>query len=113
MEAGKLRHRLIIQRPPVVPVRDSTGAEVETWEPVSAVWGRVEPLSGRELYAARQFNAEVSHRVTMRFAEGIIPTMRVLFGSRAFDVHAVLNPDERNRELQLACSEFVQRAAAV
>ena len=41
----------------------------------------------------------------MRWRPGMVPTMRVVFGSRAFAINAVLNVLERNRELNLYCTE--------
>lgn len=103
MEAGKLRHLVKVQEP--MPTANEFGEPEIAWVDFATVWAAIEPLRGRERWAAQQINAEVSHRIRMRFLAGVLATFRVLFGVRAFDIQAVLNIEERNRELQLLCIE--------
>ena len=44
-------------------------------------------------------------RIIIRYLSGIVPKMRVKYGSRIFDILSVINVSERNRELQLMCRE--------
>jgi SPP1 family predicted phage head-tail adaptor len=111
MQAGALRHRLTIQAAPRVPVRDTTGAAVEVWEDVAEVWGSVEPLSGRELMSAQQLNAELSHRVRLRYLPGLSPIMQIRYGTRRFRLYSIVDPDERHREQICLCSEWLEGAA--
>lgn len=105
MKAGELRHRVRIQQ--LVTGRDDTGGFSETWADVATVWAAIEPIRGREYFEAQQVNAEVSHRIKCRYRSGILPVMRAVFGVRIFRIEAVINVDERNRELQLMCIEAV------
>ena len=112
MKAGTLRHWLTFEKPPVSPTRDTTGAEVEAWEPVVSVWGSIEPLVGREYVAAQQVNAELSHRIRVRYHPDFTPTMRILYGTREFNIISLLNREERNVELEIYATEKVPDAAA-
>jgi SPP1 family predicted phage head-tail adaptor len=103
MEAGSLRQRITIQEKSVV--RDTYGAETITWVTHVTAWARMEPLTGREFLEARQTQAEGMVRFTLRYQSGIVPEMRVLFGSRTFDIQAVIHVEERGREVQLMCTE--------
>lgn len=103
MQAGKLRHLLILQQS--TDVTNSRGEAIPTWSDVASVWGEVTPLSGREGLAAQQVYATASHRVRIRYRPGVVPKMRFLKGSREFDIDAVLNVDERNRELTCLVTE--------
>ena len=105
MRAGELRHRVTIQQKSVT--RNTFGEEVVTWQDVATVWAAIEPLRGREFFESQQVNAEVTTRIRIRYRPGITPTMRVVFGNRVFDIQAVINVDERNRELHLMCREEV------
>lgn len=105
MEAGELRHRLSIEH--AVETRDPVGGTVETWSEFAAVWGAIEPLQGREFFQGSQLKAEVDHRVRVRYLPGVTDEMRVVFGARRFDIKAVLNLEERRRELHLMCQERV------
>lgn len=103
VRAGKLRHRLKIEKKTVT--RDTFGEEVITYTEVATVWGSVEPLSGSEYFAARQTQSSVSHRVRMRYIEGIDAEYRITLGDRVFEIDSVINPQERNAELVLMVTE--------
>jgi len=105
IRAGELRHRVTIQQKSVT--RNTLGEEVVTWQDVATVWADVQPLSGKEYFDAQQVNAEVTVRIRIRYRTGVKPEMRVVFGSRVFDIQAVINVDGRNQELQLMCKEAV------
>lgn len=104
---GLLRHRIEIQVS--VDTQDSFGTPIPAWEALYAnVAALVEPLSGNELFEARQLHAEVTHRIIMRGRfDGITPKHRVLFGSRVFDILSVLNLEERNLIVELMVKEGV------
>lgn len=108
--AGKLRHRIIIERATVS--RLPSGGNKEDWLPYATVWAAVDTssgreFSGREFFAAQQLNAEVTHRIRIRYRDGITPKDRVNFGGRIFRIETVINVQELKRELQLLCVEVV------
>jgi SPP1 family predicted phage head-tail adaptor len=102
---GKLRHRIAIER--VTETRDTDGSVIETWSTYATVQASIEPISGREYFAAQSTQADVTHRIGLRYLSGIIPKMRVKFGSRVFEILSIININERNRELQLMCRESI------
>jgi SPP1 family predicted phage head-tail adaptor len=105
MNAGSLRHRITIQS--VTETKDTFGGVTEAWGTHAAVWASIEPLSGRELLQAQQVQADITHRVRMRYVAGVTTKMRVLYGSREFGIQVAINPEERNREIVLMCKEQV------
>ena len=106
MRAGFLRHRLALKAKSVS--RDSFGEEDVTWATTATVWGSVEPLRGREYMEAKQGQADVSHRVVIRYRTGVVPTMRVyLEDGRGFEVESVINRLEKDEMLELMCRELV------
>lgn len=105
MRAGMLRHRVEIQRR--AEALDGYGQDTEAWLPVATVWAAIESLRGRELEAAATRLAEVSHKIRIRYRDGIWPEMRVVYGGRVFDIQAVLDPDDRRRELHLYAREVL------
>ena len=78
---------------------------LETWSTYATVQASIEPISGREYFAAQSTQADVTHRIRIRYFSGIVPKMRVSYNSRIFDILSVINVGERNRELQLMCRE--------
>ena len=105
INAGQLDKRVKIQQATVA--RDAHGQPIETWSDLASVWASIEPLRGREFFAARQFQAETTHKLTGHWISGVLPTMRISHGSRTFGIEAVINVGERNRVLELMCTEVL------
>ena len=103
MRIGELRHRIVLQKK--VVTEDELKQQSETWTDVVTIWACVEPLSGKEYFAAKQTNAEVSVKFTLRSLNDVKPDMRVTFQDRSFEIQTVINPKERNRSLILMCTE--------
>jgi SPP1 family predicted phage head-tail adaptor len=105
MRAGKLRRRLIIQQ--ATETQGATGEMAVTWGTFATVWGSVEPLRGREFWAAKEMQAQVDTRIRIRYLEGVTPKMQVLDGARIFLIYAVIDPETRHQELQLMAQEII------
>lgn len=107
MRSGLLRHYITIQKKQDTPTRDDYGAEVDSWSTFEQVWANIAPISGREYFDSQRVNSNVSHKFIIRYLSGVVPTMRVSFDSRTFNIESVLNRDERGREMELMCVEVV------
>ena len=103
MRSGELRHRIELLASG--SVSDGMGGSTSGWSTFATVWAAVEPLRGRAFMEAKAAQSEVSHRVRMRYADGITAAMKVRYEGRIFSIDAVLNINERNRELHLMCVE--------
>ena len=103
MKAGRLRHFLTLEQ--AVETQNSRGEAIPSWTGVTDLWGSIEPLSGREGLAANQLYATATHQIRIRYRAGVVPKMRFTKGGREFEIDAVLNSDERNRELVCLCTE--------
>jgi len=104
MEAGRLRHRVLLQS--VSEGRDTAGAIVETWSDIAEVWGSVEPLRGDEFFESQRVDAELTYRIRIRYRPGLKSKDRVLYDSRTFDIRRVININERRAETHLMCREL-------
>jgi SPP1 family predicted phage head-tail adaptor len=105
MNPGELRHRITIQK--LVNTQDTFGQPVEQWSDVVTVWASVNPIVGKEFFAAETVNSEVSHKIRIRYKQNITPDMRIKFKDRYFSIQSVIDYQERNIELQLMCKELV------
>lgn len=107
MRAGKLRHKINIERPGTA--EDSTGATVASPYTVflNNIWADVSPapMSGREQVAGQQTKNPITHEVRVRYRAGITSAMRVVFDGRYFNIMAIVDKEERNVELTLMCEE--------
>lgn len=102
---GPMRDRLEIQARTMAA--NSYGERVATWETVATRWGQVDPLNGRELWQAQSVRPDVSHKVTMRYYDGLSPRHRLKLGSRIFEITSVINIDNRKRFVDVTCIEEV------
>lgn len=109
MLAGRLRHRVTLQRR--VETQQATGEVTWSWADVAEVWASVEPLQGREYLAAAQVQSGLSTRIRLRHRPGLDEKLRVVHvaepGSpgrvQVYDVLSVVNVNERDREVHLMC----------
>jgi len=76
-----------------------------------SVAGDVNPMTGREYQEAQKIRAETTYRVTTRYFSGITSDMRILFKNKELLILSVLNVEERNRELQIICTETDKNTA--
>ncbi len=106
MRAGQLRHRVHIQQLGT-RVDDGMGGGSIIPETVLTVNAAIEPLTGDELLRAGQLESTLTHRVRIRYIEGVKPSWQVKYGTRIFDIDRVIDPEERHRELELMCTEQV------
>ena len=104
MRAGKLRHRISIER--AIETQDSSYNEaVLQWVLFAEVSANIIPLSGRELIRAKQVELETDTEITIRYLDGLSPKMRIVYRGRFFEILNIINTEERNREIHLLCSE--------
>ena len=67
----------------------------------------INPKSGAERVRGMQLEATITHSIFIRYTADIMPTDRVNFNGRLMQIRAVINIEERNRWLELACEEGV------
>jgi SPP1 family predicted phage head-tail adaptor len=109
---GELRWRVSIEQNN--RTQAANGQLTESWSSVIECWARIRTPTGRELLNAQQRKATLSHVITIRYqpsatsgVPAVDPKMRVNYKGRIFQISAVQNIDERNRQLDLHCTEVV------
>jgi SPP1 family predicted phage head-tail adaptor len=101
MRISDLRRRVVIQSRS--STLDTWGQQVNTWvDQLTNCPAFIEALDGRERLAAMQISSEISHRITVRYSSlfavpADVGAWRVTYSGRIFNIHAAMNPDERNR----------------
>lgn len=103
MRAGKLRHRVTIQR--LTETRDDAGGLVPTWTDYAQVFASVEPLRGREFFAGQEKQSRVDTRIRIRYLADVTPKMRVEYGAHVYEIVNIIDPEMRHQEMQLMCYE--------
>lgn len=106
MQAGALQDLVTLQQN--APTQATGGAPVDVWSDLAdtpTTWGAIEPIGGREFFDAARVNADITHRIRIRYRADVTERMRAVVGVRIFDIEAVLEM-VRHRELHLMCREF-------
>jgi SPP1 family predicted phage head-tail adaptor len=112
LRAGKLRHRLTLQRK--TETRTSTGDVVNAWVTDSTVWGAIEPIIGnREYLAASQTQNEIMVMIMIRYHATIEPSWRVVNDGKAYSIQGIQNEYERNRMMVLMCSQGIAEQSSL
>lgn len=118
MKAGELRQRGLFQKR--VVTQDSFSQQLISWvDYLAGVPCKIEPLSGRELIAAQAANAEITHRITVRFHPLFVDpiantSLRFVYQPSAglfryFNLHSSINLDERNRTIEFMATEGLSK----
>lgn len=89
--AGRLRHRVRIERP-VTAQNSQTGAMEVTWETFQdQVPAAIEPLSVKDFIQSAAMQSELSCRIVFRYIAGLTPDMRIIGLNEPYD-GTVFNP---------------------
>jgi SPP1 family predicted phage head-tail adaptor len=103
--AGRLEQRVTLQQR--VAGVNALGQASNSWASMLDVWAAVEPLRGREFFAAGQTQSEVTTRITIRWRQGVTSAMRVVWRGQPFDIIAVVEPEGQRQTLELMCVQGV------
>lgn len=107
LNVGDLRHQITIQQ--MADTTDDYGTPVETdeWNTFATVWAAINPLTGREYIQTQNVIPDLTATIKIRYLPGVTTRMRVLYGTRVFDIKAVIDVEEHHREMQLMCAEVI------
>ena len=95
LEAGKLRHRIIILQQN--SEQDSDTGELETaWTELATVWASWEPLSVKDFISASSIQNNISIRSVIRYRNDILPNFRVRKNSVEYDIVGPPLPDKES-----------------
>ena len=106
MKAGALRHSVTVQRL-TGSAQTPEGEPDLTWTDYWSGNASIDPLLGREYFAADQVQSETDTKIGLRYEAGgndeITAAMRVVFGSVVFNIVSPVNVRMMNREWVLYC----------
>lgn len=103
IRTGRMNKRITIQT--YTQAADTYGEPIRTWSDIGTRWAAVEPLTMREFITAKQLASQIDIRFITRYLADIKPKMRIVYNSENYNIEAVININNQNRELQLLCSK--------
>ena len=77
------------------------------WEVESKTWGMISNLNGRERFEMNQSQAELTHKIVIRYREDIDRTNNIRYGNRVFEIDYIVDLEEAKRFLVLYVNERV------
>lgn len=86
-DAGKLRHRITIQKP--TDAIDTFGHRLKNWIDVATVWAEVRPVGSNERLIAFQMQSGQTHVIKTRWQPDLIDVTgeyRIVFKERLFNI---------------------------
>lgn len=108
LEAGKLRHRVVIEQPSNEQ-DETTGAMSPDWTEVCTVWAAIKPLSTREFIAAQAQQSKVIGKIIIRYRDDITAEMRAVHGNKIYSIEGVFPDEDSGQEyLSLVVAEGVK-----
>lgn len=88
MDARALDRRITIER--AIETEDDLGGVVRDWVALASdIPAQVLPISDGERWRAEEFAAHVTHRFQIRWGFGVLPTDRIVYDGRTFDIPGV------------------------
>lgn len=103
MNIGKLRHRITLQT--ASQSQNDFGEWVTSYTNWATVWAAIEPNLGKRYMEAKQANSEVQGVIRIRYKSGVLPTMRVTYGTQVFEIVSIVHPQEQQKELHILYKE--------
>lgn len=101
---GNLNKRITVQYE--TRVADGMGGFNTTWTDLADVWAAIWPVSAKETISSMQNVMEISHRIRVRYRSTILPSYRIKFGTRYFNIVSIINPNEKNEWMDILAKEI-------
>lgn len=102
MRRGQLRFRIQLQR--LIVGQDAFGQATRVWEAVGPmVYADIQYLTGLETVKSDAAVDVTRCSMQIDYLSGVVPSMRVLQGTKVFDIKSVLPDPTGKRHLFLVC----------
>jgi SPP1 family predicted phage head-tail adaptor len=103
MRIGELNKRIEIQIPS--KVSDGMGGWISTFTTWKTVDAAIWDATSNERNQASSTNLVITHRIRIRYKQGLKASYRIKFGLRYFNITSLVNPNEANRWLDIYAKE--------
>lgn len=105
MRSGNIKHLITFQS--YSETANEYGEEIKEFIDFETTYASIVPLSGKEYFNSETVNAQISHKIECRYISGVLPSMRVKYGERVFNIESVINIREANKTLQIMAVEVI------
>jgi SPP1 family predicted phage head-tail adaptor len=114
MQAGKLNRRIQIQAEGTSELDAFQQPLPAAWTTVYSCWASIDIQGSQLVYSTAEFMSKVAHRIALRWTSSVAISakQRVIYTepttgiTHTYEIEAVLNDRQANRELILMCYEL-------
>lgn len=106
MRAGNLRAKAIIQSIGST-VNDFGEIEKGDYQDFKTVYCSITPISGKESFLSNAEYAKTTHKIKIRYTDGINASQRIVWRGRIFTFISVRNIGEMNKEIEILAEESI------
>lgn len=105
VRSGKLRH--VVELHTLSQVPDGVGGQPGTYSLFATVFASIDQVSESEKLNAGMLHNVITHKIRIRFCDGLTDSDQVRFGPtpRIFEIVSIENVQERNYVMDLMCLE--------
>jgi SPP1 family predicted phage head-tail adaptor len=104
MRAGRLNQKITLRSH--TATKNAIGEVVVAYSDVATVWAAVEPQKASEKVSGGLVLGESTYKVLIRYRSDVTSEWRIAWGDKTLEISSVLNPYNRNRELEIIASEI-------
>lgn len=101
---GEMRERVRVEQP--TSTTNSLGEAVMSWSTFAERWAAINGVSAGEALEGGQQETRVTHRVRMRYLEGLTQQMRLIWRGRTLHIASLLEYANRSEHV-MVCEEQV------
>lgn len=101
---GRLRSRIDLLEKKTITTE--LGSDKEVYIVSKTVYAEIRPLRGKEYLESVQLEHSISYKITIRYTD-IDATNYIRYDNRYFDIEAVIDVENRHRDIELMCKEHV------
>lgn len=100
---GALRHQIVVQREQ--NTSDSAGGNSLAWVDYATIRANIKPVSGSERLHSMRLQANISHRIFIRYRDDLRTDDRIVYKNRPMQIRAIINLEEMNRWIEIYAEE--------
>jgi SPP1 family predicted phage head-tail adaptor len=102
LPAGDMWTRVTIQQ--AAKSQNEVGETVLAWSDFATVWASVDSLSSREMERFAETVGFMTHRVKIRYLDGLTGAMRIIYRDRTLEIGQIIERD-RLWHQEIICTE--------
>lgn len=107
MKLGPLKHRIEILED--AGDKNGYGEQIPNWIAVTSCLASMDPILGKEYFAAETVQSNVDVKFRLRWRAGVTDLMRVRHRDVDYNIESVVNVKQQSREMLLYCSKVVDQ----